>query len=890
MIRHDHTFRYLATLFLALLVSFAGAQNLDRRISVSASNQPLGDVLKMITKKSGLNFSYSSQQIPVSKKVSIHSDNEPVRDILDKLLKPLNIQFVISEKQLILKPVDSGTPETPATPATSEKRKYTISGFVKDKASGEILIGANVYDKQSFLGTTTNAYGFFSLTLPEGTYDLAYSLVGYQPTSQSIDLHENRRVSFELGEAAFNMKEVEIVGSQDDEGVQKANPGELKFSNATLKQMPGFAGNIDVVKSLQSVPGINSFGDGSTFYYVRGGNSDQNLLLIDDAPIYNPSHLFGFFSALAPDAIKDVKAYKGDFPASYGGRLSSVIDVRSRDGNMKRLGFSGNLGPFTSDLTIEGPFKKEKSSFILSARRSNLNWLNFSSVQNRTFSIIFYDLNAKVNLRLNDNNRLFITAYNGDDDFRSLNGSSANGFGIEWKNSIGTLRWNHIFNSRLFSNTTAYYSKYDYFLYISRALNNYWTSAISNGSVKTDFTWYPNPKNTVKAGLEVSNHYSNPGNVHVSDASLTAFITDIPQYRSVEYSFYLSNEQLLTPKLSVRYGLRLTSWRDMGATTVYVFDGTHKVIDTVSVAANTIYQGFVNPEPRISMGYTFSENSSVRAGYCRTVQYLQMLSNSTSPFTSLEVWAPSGPTLKPQKADQYTLGYVRVFGKAHFNFSIETYYKKFYHQQEYKDHANTLYNPLIEGELRFGTAESYGVEVLLRKTEGKFTGWIGYSYSRAMRTIEDVNNGEPYPAFYDHPTTICFNLSYKSGRHWEYSANWIYLTGSAITTPVGFYSYNGYSVPIYGKKNNDRLPDYHRLDVAVTCWLNKPESKFKHSLVFSLYNAYGRNNPFSLNFNKVMDDQGKFYIPSDLDGNYEIVPTKLSVAGVIPSLNYTFRF
>jgi hypothetical protein len=881
------TYRYLAITLLLLAGILAGAQDLDRRISFSVTDKPLGEVLTQIGKKADISFSYSPQLIPVTQKVSINAKNETVRNILDNLLKPLSVQFFVSENHVILKHAEPQKDPAPEKPA--EKKKYSISGYLRDKASGEVLIGANVYDKLSWQGTTTNSYGFFSVTLPEGKYTMVFSLIGYQSISHDVELHGDRRISAELAESRINIKEVEVFGSPDEESAQKTNPGEARFSNSTLKQMPGFAGNIDVVKSLQSVPGISSFGDGSTFYYVRGGNSDQNLLLIDDAPIFNPSHLFGFFSALAPDAIKDVKAYKGDFPASYGGRLSSVIDIRARDGNMKRVGFSGNLGPFTSDLTIEGPLRKDKSSFIISGRRSNLNWLNFSSVQNRTFSIIFYDLNAKLNLRINDNNRLFVTGFTGNDDFRVLN-NSANTFGIQWKNSIGTLRWNHIFNNRLFSNTTAYLSKYDYFLYISRQQNNYWTSTISNGSVKTDFSWFPNPRNTVKAGMEISSHSSNPGNVHISDAASQTYVSDIPQYHSIEYSFYLSNEQLVGKRLSLRYGLRLSSWRDLGPTTVYIFDGTHKVIDTVLVAEKTIYQSFVNPEPRISVGYTLGETSSLRAGYSRTVQYLQMLSNSMSPFTSLEVWAPSGPTIEPQKADQLSLGYVKSFGRSKFSFSVETYYKKLYHQVEYKDHANMLYNPLIEGELRFGNAESYGLEVLLRKSEGKFTGWIGYSYSRALRTIEDINQGNSYPAFYDHPTTICLNLSYRTGRHWDFSANWIYLTGSAITTPVGFYQYNGYSVPIYGEKNNDRLPDYHRLDVSITLWLNRPGNKFKHSLVLSVYNAYGRSNPFSVNFNKIMDDKGKFYIPSDLDGNYEIIPTKLSVAGAIPSLNYTFRF
>jgi hypothetical protein len=874
-------------LLLALLSQLVSGQNLDQRISISATNHSLGEVLNEISAKGHILFSYSTQTIPVSKKVSLKEKNEKLGVILDKLLTPMGIKYLVVENQVVLKPM---TPEEQQVPVkTDSKRKYTISGYIRNKSSGEILIGANVYDQKSWQGTSTNAYGFFSLTLSEGSYQLVFSLLGYEKIEKRIELDENQRLVVEMQEAATSMNEVVIVSNPDGESIQKADPGNIRFSNSTLKQMPGFAGNIDVIKSLNAVPGINAFGDGSTFYYVRGGNNDQNLLMIDDAPIYNPSHLFGFFSALAPDAIKDVKAYKGDFPASYGGRLSSVIDVRARDGNLKRMGFAGNIGPFTSDLTFEGPIRKEKSSFILSGRRSNLNWLNFSSVANRTFSIHFYDLNAKINLRINDNNRLFITSYTGNDDFSRFTTSTVNTFGIQWKNTAGTIRWNHIFNQKLFSNTTASISRYDYYLFVSRQQNDYWTSAISNATLKTDFSWYPNPSNSIKSGIEISSHHSNPGNIHFSDPIIQGNIPEIPQYQSLEGVYYLSNEQALWKILDLNYGIRFSLWRDLGPTTFYLFDATYKVIDTASVAAKTIYKDYFNAEPRISLGCALSGSLSLRTGYSRTVQYLQMLSNSTGPFTSLEVWAPSGPNIQPQKADQYTFGIVKNFQKG-ITLTVETFFKKFYHQVEYKDHANMLYNPLIEGELRFGNAKSYGIELLLRKSEGRLTGWIGYSWSKVTRTVPGINNGKEYPAYYDRPNTICVNLSYRTRKRMDFSASWIYLSGAPITTPIGFYQYSGYVVPIYGAKNNDRLPAYHRLDFSASYLLSKEGSRYKQSLVLSAYNLYGRNNPFSVNFNKIMDDQGKFYVPSNIDGTYEIITTKLSVAGIIPSLNYTFRF
>lgn len=877
----------LLAVMLVITAQYVFAQNLEKKISIRVHNIPLGKVLQLISTQGGIYFSYSPQVIPIDKKISIRAKNTPVRTILDQVLLPAGIDYFISENQVILKLHRPGEGEIPAENKLAAG-KFTISGYVRDSASGEVIIGANVYDKTTLQGSSTNGYGFYSLTLTEGKYRLAFSFIGYTPKIRDIELVKNRQISVNLSETMLDIKEVEIISDSGNFSLNNSKAGEIKFSPGALKQIPGFAGNTDVIKALQTVPGIVAFGDGSTFYYVRGGNSDQNLLVIDEAPIYNPSHLFGFFSALAPEAIKDVQVYKGDFPASYGGRLSSVVDVKARDGNLKRFGFAGNIGPFTTDLTLEGPIIKDKSSFIISGRKSNLNWLNKSNTSEPDFTINFYDLNAKLNLRLNNNNRIFLTSFIGNDDFSRLTSSGQNQtFGISWRNALGTLRWNHIFNNRLFSNTTFCYSRYNYYLYMYREQNDYWNSAISNATLKTDFSWYPNPLNTVKAGIEMSSHFSNPGNVHYSDLQN---IPEIPTYKSLEYVLYLSNDQELSRKLFLHYGLRVVVWKDLGPTFVYFFDANHTVIDIAEVAKNTVYASFVNPEPRLSLSYLLNQASSLKLTYNRTVQYLQVLSNSTSPFTSLEVWTPSGPNIKPQKADQAELGYFLHKPGAGYNFSAEAFYKRFYNQVDYKDHANMLYNPLIEGELRFGKAWSYGAELLLRKTGGKFTGWIGYSYSRSFRQIEGINNNKSFRSTYDRPHNISISLSYKPGMRWDFSAHWIYLTGSAFSSPTGFYSVNGYTVPLYGEKNNDRLPDYHRMDLSVAFVISKPGNKFRHSLILNLYNAYGRNNPFSVNFNKMMNDNGDIVVPANMNGDYKLVPTSISVAGVIPSLNYTFRF
>jgi len=450
----------MAVIFLtAIPVLFA--QQPGKSISLNLTNVTLREALNIIEKEAGIHFSYNPRLLPLDEKVSINASNKNLSSILTELLSPLEIGFKIVDNQVILKPDKLNPPKEKSAAETS---KFTISGYIRDQKSGEALVGANIYDMNTYRGTTSNGFGFYSLTLAEGQYRMRISLMGYSPVDQTISLTKNFKSDFSLPESGIDIQEVVIVSEKEIQGMESASPGEVRLTASGLKRMAGFAGNIDVLKSLQSVPGINAFGDGSSFYYVRGGNNDQNLILIDDAPIFNPAHLFGYFTAIAPDAVKDVKAYKGDFPASFGGRLSSVIDIRARDGNFNNIGFSGNLGVFTSDLTLEGPIIKEKSSFILSGRKSNLNWLNNNNVNGRSFTIDFFDLNAKINFKINNKNRIFITAYAGKDDFSRITNASANTFGISWDNTTATLRWNHLFNNRLFSNTTAIFSEYNYYL------------------------------------------------------------------------------------------------------------------------------------------------------------------------------------------------------------------------------------------------------------------------------------------------------------------------------------------------------------------------------------------------------------------------------------------
>jgi len=881
---------YLKTVVIILAIYFVPcsvfSQDLSKRITIIAEDLPLEKVISEIEVRGDIYFSYSPQSIPASMPINIHAEDKSIKYILKKVLRKNGIKYDVVESHIVLRPYEGENIRSDNKPE-NEKRQFTISGYLKDAGSGEFLIGAHVYEKEYYSGTATNAYGFYSLTLPEGAHQFVFSFIGYKPVEITILLDKDKKVDQEMKESLTTMKEVEIIGRSDKPLFLNKQISEFRFSSKTLSKLPGITGDKDIIKSLQMVPGIETFGDGSSMFFVRGGSSDQNLILVDEVPLYNASHLFGFLSVISPDAISDMEVYKGDFPVKYGDRLSSVVDIKTKDGNKKRFGFGGNLGPYTSTLYVEGPIIKDKSSFYLGGRYSTLQWLANLYYKNQDVSIGFFDLNAKLNFKLNDKNRLFATFYIGNDQLERKTSTAISTYGISWNNVLGTLRWNHEFNKKLFSNTTFYVTRYQYLLYLSEDRKEYWNSSISNINLKTDFSWFLNPNNTFTAGLSINTHALDAGNVNLNDEEAK----EIPNYNCVEYTFYVGNQQNIGKKISLRYGLRLPIWQDLGPTTVYYFDGNYDVIDTFDVEKNAVYSSYASLEPRINITYLISPSSSLKAGYSRTTQFLNELNNSISPFTSLAVWVPAGPNIEPRKADQFSLGYFNGFFKERIKFSAESYYRKYHNYIDYAPHANMLYNPLIEGELRPGEAYSYGIELMLRKPSGRFTGWIGYTYSRIFVKTPGVNDGKEYSAFQDRPHNVNIFLSYDTENRWTFSANWILLSGAAISTPIRFYDYNGYVVPEYGDKNNDRLPSYHRLDLSVNFRLNKNEqSRYRHNLILNLYNAYGRTNPYFLSYNRIVGQGGDYVVPADHSQANEIVPTAMSVSEIIPSINYQFRF
>ncbi len=875
----------LLAVVLAAIPRLVSGQDLSKKISLNLTDATLKQALDEISKGSGILFSYNPQQIPLNDKVSINCRNKPVRNVLDDLFKPFGITYSIVEKQIVLK----GGKKKSTDPVVKEELKYTISGHVTDSLNGEVLIGTAVYINGTTTGVIANTYGFYSLSLPPGKYELVFSFMGFNKKIVPVDLNKDLQLSVPLSMSELQMAAIVVSDNDQDDWRDNLRAGMIKLDPVVLQQMPGFAGEADPIKSLQSVPGIVSQGDGSSYFFVRGGKNDQNLTLIDEAPVYNAAHLFGFFTSMVPDAVKNIDIYKGDAPAQYGGRLSSVIDIQMKDGNMQRFGMNGSTNIFANSLVFEAPFKKDVSSFYIALRTSNLGWINRRTANNSSLVLSFSDFNSKLNIKINRNNRLFLTVYGGMDRYFIKNPSILRTYGINWSNNLGTLRWNHIFNNKLFCNTTIYYSRYNYYVQIWKELSNYWDSHIYQGSLKTDFSFFAKPSITYRWGLDLSGYESNPGNIRLSDNNTQAMIPEVSSYTSGSSTLYFSVEQKIGKKWFLNYGVRQPIWRNNGPTTVFYFDSLYQVIDTVEFAKNEKIIPFAKIEPRLVVAFSPRMGKQFKFSYNRNFQFLQILSTSISPFNGIESWVPSGSNIAPQRSDQISLGYFDRTIKDGYVFSAEVYYKIMTHQTDYIDHANLLLNPLLEGEVREGISNAYGLELMVRKSMSSLTGWVGYTWSKVIINTPLLNEGRNYEAQWDRPHNLSLHLAWTNNKRWKIDASWIYITAQPVTTPVGFYYYNNYSVPVYDEIHNDRLPDYHRLDVSATLTLSKPSRKCQHFLELSIYNLYSRHNPISLTFNKIVDDNGNLVLPSDFSNPPTISPVTTAVAGFIPSLTYRFR-
>ena len=769
------------------------------------------------------------------------------------------------------------------------QEKFTISGIISEEKSNETLIGVNIIFPDLKTGTTTNEYGFYSITIPEGTYQILVSYLGFNSISETITLTKDIIKNFSLCESAENLDEIVITENIEKLNIKTPQMSVNKLTSSTIKNIPVVLGESDIIKAITLLPGVTNAGEGASGFNVRGGAVDQNLILLDEATIFNSSHLFGFFSVFNPDAIKDLKLYKGGIPARYGGRVSSVLDIYQKEGNNKDFHLNGGFGIVSSRLLAEGPIKKEKGSFLLGGRSSYAHlFLPLFDINNIAY---FYDLNTKLSYKLNDRNNIYLSGYFGRDVFR-IEDTFENTYG----NSVLNFRWNHLFSDKLFSNLSVIYSDYYYDLKLNFVEFD-WVSGIQNFNLKYDLKHYINNTIKLQYGLNSIYYKFNPGDIKptIETSGINPFkLTD--KY-AFENAIYVDSEHKISDKLTLSYGLRFSAFHRLGQDELNLYENNQAVvfnedfqiyekanpIDIQNFKRNDIIESFYNLEPRASIAYQLKESSSIKMSYNRMSQYLHLLSNTNSP-TPLDVWAPSGKYIKPQILDQFALGYFKNFNNYSYSLELESFYKTIKNRIDYIDGANLIANNAIEQVILNGEARAYGLEVLLRKNEGKFKGWLAYTLSKSEQQTKGrtpseigINNGNWYNTPFDKTHDISFTGSYNWNEKWKINANFLFQTGQPGTFPNAQYQYNGINIPSFNGRNSDRLPAYNRLDVAFN-YTPKPNKKkgIQSYWVFGIYNIYNRRNAATINFGQNIET-----------GLNEA--TRLAIFGIVPSISYNFK-
>lgn len=773
------------------------------------------------------------------------------------------------------------------------QEKYTISGTITDIESNETLIGVNILFPEISNGVTTNAYGFYSITLPEGTYNVQVSYLGYRDIVETITLSKNIRRNFSLSLQTESLDEVIIEENVERVKIRKPQMSVNTLTAETIKNIPVVLGEADVVKAILLLPGVTSAGEGASGFNVRGGAADQNLILLDEATIFNSSHLFGFFSVFNPDAIKDLKLYKGGIPARYGGRVSSVLDIYQKEGNSKKFKVNGGIGAVASRLLVEGPIIEDKAAFLIGGRASYAHlFLPLFDIDNKA---LFYDLNTKINFKINENNSLYLSGYFGRDLF-SIQDSFENVYG----NALGNLRWNHIFSDKLFSNASLIYSDYFYGLDLD-FVGFEWNSGISNINLKYDLTYYLNEKIKIYSGINNLYYTFNPGKISPNGPDSGIVEEQLTKKFANEFAAYVDVEHKITQDLTLEYGLRYSNFTRLGQDEVTIYRDNQPVIfdpflliyqsaDPIGVDTSRSrgdkLATYNSLEPRLAAAYALNNDTSFKGSYTRLVQYLHLLSNTSSP-TPLDVWTPSGPFARPQVLDQYALGYFKNFSFRESEFTLETeiFYKDIDGRIDYIDGAQLIANNEIEEVILQGEARAYGAEFLLRKNDGALKGFLAYTLSKSEQRTPGrneneigINQGEWYNTPYDKTHDISMNLSYDLNEKWRFGSNFLFQTGQPTNFPVGQFQFQGITIPTYGPRNEQRLPSYHRLDLSATLTPRKNKDRnWQSEWIFSVYNVYNRMNAASINFRQNVET-----------GTNEAIRT--SIFGIIPAVTYNFKF
>lgn len=798
------------------------------------------------------------------------------------------------------------------------KKTFTISGYVKDASNGEFSIGANVYVKELLKGANTNQYGFYSITVEQGTYHLVVSYLGYQDYSKQIVLDKDIRLNVELKSSVITTDEVEVVSERSDKNVTSTSVGAVKMDMEEIKKIPAFMGEVDVLKTVQLIPGVKSAGEGNTGFYVRGGGPDQNLVLLDEAVVYNAAHLFGFFSVFNGDAVKSITLTKGGMPAQYGGRLASVLDISMKEGNTKEYHAEGGIGVIASRLMVQGPIKKDTGSFIISGRRTYIDILAKpfakpgSALKNSGYH--FYDLNAKVNYRLSDKDRLFVSGYFGRDVLSFNDKKSEFGLDVSWGNATGVVRWNHLFNSKLFMNTSAIFSDYNFTFGAGQSGFEFKLySGVRDWNGKVDFSYFPNIRNEVKFGANYIFHTFTPTSVSAKQGETTFDFDNGRKDKAHEAAVYLSDDFDVTDKLRVHAGLRYSYFMQIGPFDRYQKDPiTGQTSNIIHYKSNEKVQDYGGFEPRVNVRYQLNTKSSLKASYTYNLQYIHLASLSAISLPT-DTWVPCSELVKPQEGSQYSLGYFRNFFENKYETSVEVYYKELKNQIEYKDGSlpSNDVNDNADNQFTFGKGWAYGAEFFLKKRYGKFNGWIGYTISYTQRQFPDLNLGKVFYAKYDRRHDVSVIASYDFNKQWTFSSVWVYSTGNAITVPTSFYIIDGNFVTEYGERNAFRMPAYHRMDISAT-WtpdrakkaerkkqklltqyekegkdtstleVKKPwKQHYESSWSFSVFNVYNRHNPYIVYFS----NEGSF-----ATGDYKAKAQQIYIFPILPSVTWNFKF
>ncbi|MFD2969806.1 TonB-dependent receptor [Sphingobacterium bambusae] len=748
-----------------------------------------------------------------------------------------------------------------------------LSGVLRDANTGETLIGAVVSTENNVHATSTNAYGFFSLSLPSGIHKIQLSYVGYETKVEELNLQSSRRLNAELKPLDNLLDEVVVSAKKKDGNVRDAQMGAFNMTMEEIKNVPVLFGEKDLLKTIQLLPGVQSGGEGTSNFYVRGGGSDQNLILLDEATVYNASHLLGFFSTFNSDAIKDVQLYKGGIPSQFGGRISSVLDIAMMDGNQKRFSTEGGIGLIASRLKIEAPIVKDKSSFMISGRRTYADmFLKLSNDQDVNQSkLYFYDLNAKLNFKLNDKNTLYLSGYFGKDDL-----GYSDLFSFDWGNATATVRWNHIFNDKLFSNTSLIYSDFTYNVQVSSDDTDFSiASKILNWNLKQDFSYYANTNSTIRFGLNVLRQSIQPASLNASRSSNVNSIT-VDTRQGIDLAAYVSHEWKPLDRLSVIYGLRVNDFMVMGPGTFYDFDADGENTGETFYGTR-VAKHYFNLEPRFSASFLLNDQSSIKASYNRIAQNLHQLTNTTSSLPT-DQYVVSSLNIKPQIANQGAVGYFRNFMDNGYEFSMEAYYKYMQNQIDFRNGADLQANRLLEGELLFGIGRAYGLEWYFRKNVGKLNGWISYTLAKSERKFDEIDNGNWFSARQDRTHDLSVVGMYELSKSWTLGATFIFNTGNAVTFPSGKYEVDGRSMFYYTERNGYRMPNYHRLDLSATYEPRKANKRFNSSWTFGVYNAYNRRNAY------IIDFRDSETTPNATEA-YQV-----ALFGIIPSVTWNFKF